>query len=277
MRHISASQLAYFAECSLRYKFRYVDINIKPQKSIHLVYGSSIHAAFELINKNMVDMPALVDVYQEFDDSWDSECEAVELDPHDYYNDKLYLMALKSIEKYYGNFLDYEICEYNADGKIIPASELAFEVPIKLRNGQIETEYCYRGFIDAVIKKNNKICVLDYKTAKEPYSKFKIDTNIQLTLYAYAFRYLLLHKKFPQLLKKTKEDLTLYHMLIKDYDTLDGKIIEAKKIAKDEDFIRLAYITEKTIQAIRNEIYIPNYGDQCRWCDYKKECASFVG
>jgi len=260
MEHISASKIIQYSDCSLKYKFIYVDGLRKPAKSVHLAYGSAIHKGLEDLNKSLVTGIAdIEDIYQSYHDSWYEELDAQGLAPSGYVTDKLYQMGLNAIEDYYNNFVDYEVI----------ASELFFEVPY--REG-----YTMKGIIDALIKRKGEIMVVDYKTSKEAFNRFKLDTSVQLAMYAWAFRKLIAEGKFPSM-KKQMEDFISYYVIIKDYDTLASNIKMQRKKITDKHLDRMHYILGKFIEAKENEIYVPNYNSNCHWCEFKKECAAFTG
>lgn len=271
-KNISTSQLTLYAECPLKYKFQYIDKLEKPAVSVHLAYGSAIHKALEYMNTQT--NAQILDIYQVFHDSYLNEMSKMNLDPFGYYNAGLYLTAIKSLEKYFVDFYQtYEPTIYKDENGEKPSLECKFTVPIYDKDGSLIEGYSYHGIIDVVGVRDKKIFVLDYKTAKEDYTPFKIKTSIQLTLYAYAIRHLLKNGNFPNI-KKKQEDFTLYHILIKSDSP---EIIEKKKIISERDINRLLYITKTFIKGVNNQIFIPNYQENCKWCQYKQNCLEFDG
>lgn len=244
MNYISASQLNTYCDCSLKYKFQYIDKIEKPKESIHLHYGSAIHKAIEELNKSLIESKIdIEDFLQVFHNEFSPHCNG-------FFDEKLYNIGIDALIKYYRGYIDYEVL----------MTEQEFSVDYK---GETIV-----GVIDAVIKQKNKILVVDYKTSKEPYDSFKIKTSIQLSLYSYAFRELL---KQGILGKKRKEDGIAYWVLLKDYKNLIGDVKIHKTTIKN--YNRLFYILD---EFIGNKQYLPNYQSiSCKWCDYKKECLSF--
>jgi len=51
IKHLSKSQIFLYSECSLKYKFQYVDGFPKPFKASALAFGSAVHAALEWLHK----------------------------------------------------------------------------------------------------------------------------------------------------------------------------------------------------------------------------------
>jgi putative RecB family exonuclease len=262
MNYISASQINLYSDCSLKYKFRYIDKIPKPSSSIHLVFGSAIHKALEELNKSLASKKiGLEDVYQYFHNDWEKEKEKQEI-RENFISEKLYTMGLNSLEKYYNEHLDYEII----------GSETKFNVPIIYPDGEKE-KFTLFGIIDSIITKKNKLIIVDYKTSKEPYEKFKIDTSIQLAMYSYAFRHLLKENIIE--LKKKKEDYISYCVILKDYETLNGEIKIQRKKIDDFQINKMLNMIKQTKRGIDSELFLPNYQSMCKWCEFKKECLNY--
>ena len=52
--HLSASQITLYSQCSLKYKFQYIDQLPKPFKSSGLAFGSVMHSAIEWFHKERI-------------------------------------------------------------------------------------------------------------------------------------------------------------------------------------------------------------------------------
>lgn len=246
---ISTTRLNLYCDCGLKYKFKYIDKIEKPQKSIHLVYGKSVHKALEELNKSLEMHPE--DVLQHFHNAWEKGLEETKINPNKY-SDTLYNIGIDSLLKYYFDFVDYEVI----------STEKEFEIEYK--------GHTIVGIIDAIIKIKNRLIILDYKTAKEPYSKFNIDTSIQLHLYSYAFRELLKQGVFD--IKNKKENNVAYYTLIKNYDNEEGEIKISKKIIKSYNGL---FNVLDTFIEYHDKVNLPNFNSvNCKWCEYKKECVA---
>lgn len=266
MNHISASKVTSYADCGLKYKFNYIDKLGKFVSSIHLVYGSAIHAALEHFNVSLgATQDQSEDVFQAFHNEYEKGLIKDKLEDN-FFRWKLYEMGLNSLQKFLNEFVDYEVI----------ATEQKFKVPLVWPDGTTDPNYDLLGFIDAVIKRKGEIMIVDYKTSKEAYPKFNIDTSLQLTMYSYAFRHLLSEGKFPKI-KKKKEDFISYYVLQKDYDSLEGPIKMQRKKIGDVQMNKMFYTLRQYIKGTESGIFIPNYNSMCKWCDYKKECIAFEG
>ena len=267
MTKISVSRIGLYADCSLKYKFRYVDKIEKPAVSVHLAYGSAIHSGLETINKALIagETIDLSDVYQSFHSDYEKDLTTMGIE-NDYYRWTLYEMGLRTLEKYFYELIDYEPI----------ASEIEFDVPLIWPNGEKCETHTLHGLIDVILKRKNDLIIMDYKTSKEPYKKFKLDTSIQLGAYSYAFRQLLSQDLFPQL-KKKKEDYIAYCVILKNYDSEIVDIKTQRKAVTDVHIDRVLNIIQTVIMAEANEIFIPNFESSCNWCEYKKECLVHEG
>jgi len=73
--HLSSSQINLYLQCSLKYKFQYIDKIPRPFKPSGLALGSAIHSALawlhrERMNGNRVTLKKL---YKIFDSDWYSQ------------------------------------------------------------------------------------------------------------------------------------------------------------------------------------------------------------
>ena len=173
----SASRFILYADCSLKYKFNYTDGLRIPAKSVHLAYGSAVHKGLETLNISLKEGKEahIEDICQAFDDSYNKELEDMGLDMSVWYGHQLYEHGINTLVRYFETMVDYEVID----------TEMEFEVPILREDGTQIKDHTLYGLVDAIIKrkKENKILIVDYKTAKEPYNNFKLDTSLQLAIF----------------------------------------------------------------------------------------------
>ncbi len=72
IEHLSNSQISLYSQCSLKYKFQYIDEIPKPFKPSGLALGSAVHSALSWLNKQRMngDNVSLERLYKIFDADW---------------------------------------------------------------------------------------------------------------------------------------------------------------------------------------------------------------
>jgi len=169
--YLSYSQIDTFRMCPLHYKLRYL-LRIQPSPAPALSFGTSMHAAlkdfYELVKSGeKVNQKNLEELLQK---NWQREG----------YKDKQYEQAMW--QKGVRFLQEFYTTEFRPEAKIL-ALENSFTVAItKTRESFLKIG----GKIDRVDDLGNEMIeIIDYKTGRVP-SKRKLDTNLQLSMYALA-------------------------------------------------------------------------------------------
>lgn len=283
MRNISISSYYTYANCGRRWKFQYEDKIRKPTTSPHLIFGSAIHKAIEdlslsIAHKHSFSLSQMNDSFQE---SWKQGIETNEIVwMNKTQANKMFGLGLELISQYYKEFSGYKPLMYEDENGIKPAVELYFNAPIIKEDGSIDQENQFSGIIDLIAEDNRgNVIVFDHKTSSDPYSDFQIQTNLQLVLYAYAYRHLFKQGKFPLGLAE-KEDSVCFNVLVKKY-RVEPWIEQQKRIIYQADINNLMEEIREYIRSIDSNIFIPNRGSHCDnsfvGCDYKEECLLYDG
>ena len=285
-KYFSHSQLEMFSQCGLKYNFKYIQDIKKPSSSNALVFGGAIHKAIEKYHLSILNERLTArQIMDAFEDHWTYQLEHAEI-PIKFKNgeqDKLFEIGLDIIAKYYKDNKNIPPpCMFiNSTGELVPAVEIDFMIEIKNPITQISRPI--NGKIDLITpidkKKNAEIYVIDHKTSAEDYTQFKINTSVQLSLYAYAFRQLLASGRFPYITKK-KEDAVGYNVFKKIESTKAqpdnyGEIRYIRKVVTDIDIEHMITMYGMFDTAVTNGVYIPNYSRQCSWCPYQEDCTEF--
>jgi len=182
--HISHSQIFTYLNCSLKYKFSYVEQRPQERISIALAFGSAIHAGVERYYRSLKDKGVLepLGVLQElFEDYINRELDNAEI-PIIY---KKETPDRKSVIEM-GTAMLKTFCE-NIDltGYEILAIEKPLSATLYTDEGK-PTDMKLVGIIDLILKDDqNAIIAVDNKTAAKPYAKATVDDDVQLTCYAY--------------------------------------------------------------------------------------------
>ena len=122
INHLSKSQIYLYTECSLKYKFQYVDKIPRPFISSALAFGSTVHSALEWIHKEMLKGRKVT--FERFEKIFKADwySQKIETDLRFKSNDSWETLLLKGKEilnLYFNNPI-----------KKVVAAEYAFEVPL---------------------------------------------------------------------------------------------------------------------------------------------------
>ena len=237
--------------CEQQYKYRY-HLNIIPDKpqQIYFTYGQVVHKGAELYveSKGENTLEYYIKNIIEGNIPLDRNSEKksrIELPLA--YQRKLtdHVRAVKKITEILG-----------FDG------ELEYEFKLDLDPPNNITVY---GFIDRLIKKNNKFYVIDYKTTKKgPYrkDKFSIKSDLQMQTYALIVK---------ELFNVKAEDIVLALFY------LEGS--ELVSVTFDEETLqnckKLLIETYKKIINKDPDKVVGNVGSHCTRCDYNDICPFF--
>jgi len=281
---LSASSINTFLSCPLKFKFRYVDRVDAPSDSPHLIYGTAVHKAIEEFHKSIWHGQRFEQrkMQQIFLSSWEMGVELNEI-PVKWYRassqKEMTQAGITSIKNYYSVHKDdpppanaYDIIG-NGERIAMPAVELYFT--LSLADLINRDDWYVSGVIDLIAPTpNGNFAVIDHKTGSQKYSDFKVKTDLQLAIYAYAFRQLCKMGYFPGLLESDKEEYVMFDIISKKKPI----IYYHKRKITGATFNHLAYIIETIIAQIEREEFLPNYGQECSGfggCDFLKLCGSF--
>jgi len=253
MEIYSYSKLSTFEQCPLKYKFRYIDKIIIPEKTIESLLGKIIHKALEWLYlevKNGV-IPSLDDVLLFYTKKWQEEdfSNGVIMNGNltlsDYYNRGIQLLT-----NYYFKHKPFDDNTLDVEKEIIVSLD-------EFKN------YLIRGFIDRLAY-NLKTCeyeIHDYKTSNFLPSREKISNDKQLALYSFAIK-----KMFGE----NKGVLLVWHYLAHNLK------ISLKKT--NDEIYKLKEETIDLIKKIKStKNFSPCVSRFCNWCEYKKICPAFGG
>jgi hypothetical protein len=294
----SVSSLTTALECTLKHWFKY-SVGLPVRDSENLVFGRCIHQVLEHYHAKMKGRPPSEDdiyvLYQLFDDLWTEKRQLglptgkTEYD-FEYYRNLAFLIL--------DRYLHYRPKVKNP--KVIlfqdkhmtypkPAVELEFRVPlIDLRTGkQIVNKDLY-GFIDLIeYDDEHGIVVWDHKTTAMEFTQFRLLSDIQLTLYAYVFRYLSRMGAFVGIDPGVKESKVGFNLLIKPRRNVKIIGVDHSKIksAKFKKVVRT--VTDQEIAGVMNIIKnidfilstnrpYPSWSSDCTWkCDFAEYCIQY--
>lgn len=273
---ISVSKIMCLMQCRQKYYFKY-ELKIKEELKYWLTRGVIFHSLTEefLYNQDK-ELDYFVEKGKLLFDEADKD-NLLTL-PKYLKKDQVLNHILGGFSSYYKHVKDINgvnTFEYY-DGKNAKQSiELEFRIPfydVKTMKPIPGIEYDLHGFIDLIsFDSHNGYSIRDHKLHKNEYTDFQVETNLQLALYAYAFKFLYLQGCFEELTKKNKIITRAGFNSVKigkeclltpiNYDIDDDKLIGAVNIVIDY------------IKSLQQNIWTPHYSEMCEYaCGYKEPC-----
>jgi CRISPR/Cas system-associated exonuclease Cas4 (RecB family) len=253
MEYLSNSQINLYSQCSLKYKFQYVDLLPKPFKSSGLAFGSALHSALSWFHRESMTngKVPLGKLYKIFDADWYSQKTETEIRYKNGEEEmKLVVMAKEMLAQY------FELPPKRAKG-----TEVSFSVPLiepgKGQNPAIDIE----GVIDLI---ETDDVITEFKTSAQMLDPKEIEQSLQLTIYSYAYERL--YQKPPKALKvidfvKSKKPKLM--------------VLETKRDAAS--YQRLYGVASQVLKGIGQKIFFPRTGFWCKDCEYGNHCKAWKG
>ena len=226
---LSYSRLSAFINCGFLYKLRYVE-KIPARPKPHLGFGRILHSTLDKFYTLNTHAPSLDDLIRLYKGYWKTGSDA--------YN-KHYDKGLRILKRYYElNIGDYHKSVY---------VEQRFEIPIG--------SHVLAGRFDRVDRIDNDTYeIIDYKAAKQVATQAEVDSDLQLGIYATAFR--LTTGRAP---------------LLSFYFLPENARVTSKRT--DREIYRLkSGLDSIADRLVSGEHFEPREGIECKWCDYKKYC-----
>lgn len=251
IEHLSSSQMNLYLQCSLKYKFQYIDGIPKPFKSSGLAFGSAIHSALSWFHKARMNGReiSLEDFYRIFNADWYSQ--NVDTDIH-YKNGeeeiKLVVMAKEMLALY-----------FHQPHKDAIGSEVPFTIPLINPSNSERFKVDLEGYIDLIEEDDT---IVEFKTSNQTMDQKTIDDNLQLTVYSYAYE--MLYQKSPKLLK-----------VVDFVKTKKPKIVVLKTRRNKNDYQRLYCLASQVLKGIQFQIFYPRPSFWCKDCEYGNYCNSW--
>ncbi len=251
--HLSASQINIYTQCSLKYKFQYIDRLPRPFKSSGLVFGGVMHSTLDFFHKqkmkgNGVNLDKVLKI---FEVDWFSQ----KIDNEIRYKDgeteeELILQAKQMLTKYFHSYT----------GKPI-GSETPFSLPLIEPVTREILGPTLDGIIDLI---ETDHIIEEFKATAKTMDEKSAEDSVQLTCYAYAYR--MLYQKEPKELK-----------IINFVKTKTPKIVELPTKRGTRDSQRLFYLAREVLRGISAGVFFPQSNFMCKDCEYEDPCRKWDG
>ena len=253
MEHLSNSQISLYSQCSLKYKFQYVDLLSRPFKPSGLAFGSALHSALSWFHRESMTNGGvpLEKLFKIFDADWYSQRTETEIRYKNGEEEmKLIILAKEMLNLY------YQLPPKKAKG-----TEVSFSVPLHEpgngKNPLIDIE----GVIDLIEEGD---VITEFKTSAQMMDSKDADESLQLTIYSYAFEKL--YQRPPQALK-----------VIDFVKSKKPKLITLETRRDKASYQRLYGITAQVLKGINQKVYFPKTSFWCKDCEYADHCQTWPG
>ena len=253
IEHLSASQITLYTQCSLKYKFQYIDRLPRPFKSSNLAFGSVMHSTLDFFHKQKIrgNGVTLEKVLKIFEVDWFSQKIGNEIRYKERDTEaEILLQGKQMLTKYFHSY----------DGKPV-ASETPFSLPlIEPVTGEILGP-TLDGIIDLI--EVDRV-IVEFKATARTMDEQSVADSIQLTCYDYAYR--MLFQKDPKALK-----------LVNFVKTKTPKIVPLETTRNIHDSQRLFYLAQEVLRGIHAGVFIPESNFMCKDCEYSEPCRQWEG
>ena len=253
MNHLSNSQINLYSQCSLKYKFQYVDLLPKPFKPSGLAFGSAVHSALSWLNKERMNgnSVTLERFYRIFDADWYS----LKADSEIRYKDgeeemKLTVLAKELLGLY-----------FEEPYKAVKGTEIPFVVPIVNSQTGQRLPIDLEGIIDLIEEDDT---ITEFKTSAQMMDPKEVESHIQLTIYSYAFE-MLAHRP-PKLLR-----------VVDFVKTKKPKMLVLRTKRSKVDYEKFFFLASQVFRGVRSQVFFPRSGFWCKDCEYGDHCRDWKG
>jgi putative RecB family exonuclease len=245
--HLSASQIQLYMDCSLKYKFSKIDKLPKPFKPAGMALGSSVDATVEWLHQkwNKGQEVSLESVWDIFEADWYAQS----MHPIRYAKEETEEDVLNVGKNLLSVYFEH------APRNDVIKTQFAFNVPlVDFQTGE-RLDISLVGIMDKIEKGD---VVVDLKTWSRMISDDDLESNIQLSAYAYAYR--VMYRKNPSL----RLDVLL--------KTKKPRFEQLPAFRTEDDNNIFFNICKEVYTSIQKEVFFPNPSWKCRDCEYRQVC-----
>jgi len=264
--HWSVSQLNQFVNiCSLQYYFQRI-AGIPPRHvTAQSVLGRAVHNAMSIFYARLRDRGRMrrKEVVEAFCEELRSETRLAQspvLYPDGEGFDDVLEQGRRLMEFWAGEVREEEVVSI----------EQHFEVPLVTQEGEV-LEKPLVGYFDLVVREDDALTVVDFKTLGRGMSAGRIEADLQATGYLYALSQLTGRDGLPA--AKQAGVSFRWDVLVK---TKTPRLERYRTTRGREDygrFVRLAQVVEKAIEC---GIFLPNEQSYyCSGCGYRDACREW--
>jgi CRISPR/Cas system-associated exonuclease Cas4 (RecB family) len=230
LQNMSYSRISTFEWCKLKYYYSYI-VQVPQTYGPPAVLGNIIHKALEVTLENEEEINTL-ELLKNYRDALNY------YDP----NEEIPRQMVQD-----GEDMLIDFANVNSGPIEITEKELPFS--FVLDNARIN------GFIDAIVVKDDKVKIIDYKTGKRQITKKETPTNVQLGIYSLYMNYLYPDKDIEAELYYLRSNATRGHLFTKEH--LEDVEVNIK---------------EKISEILSTENFLPTPNERnCMYCSYASD------
>jgi len=241
---LSATRLKTLLTCPRQFRYLYVD-EIPAVFTGPLAFGQVIHEVIHRLQVHSVETGDVLDVeyaFQQFASLWQ---EVLQRDR------PLFKNGATEVQQY-RNLADVMLKGYVERHKDA-TPPLVVEYPFTLPWG----EHVIEGIVDRLDEGESGLIIVDFKTGKRKPSPKDLQTDLQLTIYAYAVE---------QLFDQPVERIVYYHLR-------DQTPLVTTRSEGDFRWL-LDEVVPYAVQRIEAGAFAPRFGYWCRFCHFKELCQA---
>lgn len=267
LTYLSFSKISSYSGCSLKYYFNYVlKLPVITEKSA-LIFGGAGHKAIAFIHEHIKEHaspPNVLDAANQFETSFTNELLFNEVNMTTAEMNSMFDMGNNLIKLYYETYKKTDLFK-----KPPCAVEVGFDMPlIDYTTGEVSDDVVIKGYIDLIQPYEGKLYIIDHKFSSRTYNEHKIATNLQLTMYAYALKYMLENNQI-----ENKDNLPLAVAFSGLYKLKTPKVLFHPSERTDSDIARMLCIVKNTLRGMKAGVYVPNFDHPyCASCDFLDAC-----
>jgi CRISPR/Cas system-associated exonuclease Cas4 (RecB family) len=253
IEHLSASQINLYIQCSLKYKYQYIDQIPKPFKPSGLAFGSVMHSAIEWLHKERIKgkQVSLERLYKIFETDWFSLRVDTRIQFKDGEDEVKLLLTGKEMLGIY----------FNSPLNSIKSAEVPFHVPLLNISTGEELTVPLEGIIDLIEKDD---VIVEFKTSARSMDPETLNDYLQLTAYSYAYR--TLFGRGPKTLK-----------VINFVKAKTPKMVVIETSRENSYYERFFYIAREVLKGINSGLFLPKQSFMCKDCEYEGLCKKWDG
>ncbi len=237
---LSYSGIDTYQTCGLKYKFREIDKLPEP-KSKEAIFGTLVHSTMKFIHDPALLSPSLEEALDHFAKNWKSDIWMSDIEER-----TAFTQGVEMIQRYYH--------DNQPDQARIVALESRFGIEIPALDG---SKHVLSGIIDRIDKTDDGYEIIDYKTARKMPSQEKVDTDLQLTIYAKAFLDRYPHESIDRI------TVSLYYLK-------HGVKLSSKRTLPDLEALDTTVL--EVVKNIEAQKFDPILSPLCDWCGFQKTC-----